>query len=94
MFKKIFNKIIMGTKCYILLKERCNVLEKENESLREHSKMQICEQIAKVKDKEDYIEYLQKLLSENKKNARRIIREINKMNNEMAKEYCREIIKQ
>ena len=93
MFKKIFNKIIMRTEAYILLKERCRVLKQENEDLRQHSKLQICEQIAKLKDKEGYIEYLQKLLSENKKNARRAIREINKMNDEMAKEFCREIVR-
>lgn len=34
MLKKLINKIIMGTKCYILLKERCNVLEKENNDIR------------------------------------------------------------
>ena len=51
MFKKIINKVIMGTKCYILLKERCSALEKENNDIREKTKAQLCEKIEFLKEK-------------------------------------------
>lgn len=101
MFKKIINKIIMGTKCYMLLKERCNALEKENNDIREKTKIQLCEKIEILKDKDAYIDYLLKALSQNKTIARRIVRRVNGLikredsvqATKEVKALCNEIIK-
>ena len=77
MFKKIINKIIMGTRCYILLKERCNALETELVAIKETSKIQLCEQIERLKDKDFYIQHLLEMLSQDKTIARRIVRKVN-----------------
>lgn len=77
MFKKIINKVIMGTKCYILLKERCSALEKENNDIREKTKAQLCEKIEFLKEKDAYVQKLLEMLSQDKTIARRIVRKVN-----------------
>ena len=89
MFKKIINKIIMGTKQYCLLKECLRHTEEEYDALKQN----YCAKVEILKDREAYIDYVLKLLSNDKTIARRIIRAINKDDKKLAKKLCNEIIK-
>lgn len=86
MIKKLFNKLIMGTESYVLLKHECKALEKENEKIRECSKIELAKTRKELTNLYTEIEHA-------KTNARRAVRAINKKDDELAKRLCNKIIK-
>lgn len=89
MLNKIMNKIIMGTKQYRLLKECLRHTEEEYEALKQN----YCTKVEMLKEKDIYIDCLETYLSYDKKNARKIVRAINKDDKVLAKQLCNIIIK-
>ena len=103
MLKKMINKIIMGTKCYIALKQRLKELEMENftivnrydietlTNIETGEKIYRCNTILKLTDK----------LAKNKTTARKIIKLVNSLlkkdeivtTQKEIKALCNEIIK-
>lgn len=100
MLKKMINKIVMGTKCYIALKQRLNELEMEIFTIVNRYDIEIltdnttgektyrCNTINKLNDK----------LAKNKTTARKIVKLVNSLLKKDAtqkeiKALCNEIIK-
>lgn len=88
MFKKIINKVIMGTKCYLALKQAFADLKHDNASLEDE-----------LSQKNFIIDTTHKVLQEQKTKARKIVRLLNanfdKKNGtiKQVKALCNEIIK-
>lgn len=88
MFKKIINKIIMGTKCYLALKQAFTDLKHDNACLEDE-----------LSQKNFIIDTTHKVLQEQKFKARKIVRLLNanfdKKNGtiKQVKALCNEIIK-
>lgn len=107
MFKKLMNKIIMGTKCYLALRQKLQEVEKENQDIKT---LFMIEYLENTKTKErtyrsltllKITEELNNIISSNKTKARKIIREVNKLikkeeiinTEKRIKALCNEIIK-
>ena len=88
MFKKIINKIIMGTRCYLALKQSFADLKHDNACLEDE-----------LLQKNFIIDAAHKVLQEQKTKARKIVRLLNanfdKKNGtiKQVKALCNEIIK-
>ena len=107
MFKKLINKIIMGTKCYLQLKQKLEDLEKENQDIKNIFMIEYLEN-ANTKERTyrsltlcKITQEFEKIISNNKITARKIIREVNKLikkdeivnAQKQIKALCNEIIK-
>ena len=92
MFKKIINKIIMGTKCYKMLQSAFNDKETRIETLT-----RMLKEVEEFRDKQSEYEAIiityQNKLKINQRYARQIVRQINKGNLDKAKDICNQIIK-
>lgn len=90
LLEKIINKIIMGTKCYIALKDKIYELENERTKFKDKFAQQAM----------DLIE-LNNIISKNKTTARKIVRAVNSLikkdeivnTQKQIKALCNEIIK-
>lgn len=107
MLKNLINKIIKGTKCYLELKQRLKEIEKENQEIKSlfmieyledtNSKERTYRSLTLCKITQEY----EKIISNNKTTARKIIREVNKLikkdeiinAQKQIKALCNEIIK-
>lgn len=105
MLKKLFNKFITGSRCYLALKARLEELEKENEEMKKTFEIEcLIDQKTKKRTYRSIVlctvaKELESIISENKTTARKIIRQLNanfdKKNTSIKKikSLCNEIIK-